>query len=106
VKHCLGDHFSVSKVFNYNAFEKRRRDVRIPDSFGIDGHDGSRTAHAEARRFGPFDPGGAKEKALTLEQRREAGVQGAPAVVGRTETAGADQHVAGIGLHLGGKSHP
>jgi len=40
VKDSLGDHFSVAKVFNHNAFEECRGDVGVPDPLGIDRHDG------------------------------------------------------------------
>mgnify|MGYP001553607161 CR=1 FL=1 len=105
VEYGLGDHFSVSKVFNYNAFQKCRRDVGVPDPFRVDRDDRPGAAHAETGRLGPFYAGGAEQEAFALQEYGEPRVQGASAMVGRAESAGADQHVAGVGLHFWESRH-
>jgi len=54
-----------------DAFEKRRSDVAIPNSFWIYDDDRSMHAHAEAGRFATFDSARSKQQPFALEQRRK-----------------------------------
>jgi hypothetical protein len=100
VEYALGDDFSVSKVFNYNAFEQSRRDIRVPDPFGVDRDNRARTAHAEAWCFGSLYAGWPEQEPFALQKRREPRVQGPATVLGRAKAAGTHEHVPGVGLHL------
>ena len=54
-----------------DAFEKRRSDVAIPNSFRIHDDDRSMRTHAEAGRFAAFDSTRSEQQPFALEQRRK-----------------------------------
>ena len=63
--------FPISQMLDDDAFEKRRSDVGIPNSFRIHDDDRSTRTHAEARRFAAFDSTRSEQQPFALEQRRK-----------------------------------
>jgi hypothetical protein len=99
VKYGLIHDPSIPQMLHDDALEQRRCHAAIPHTVGIDNYDWSAAANAEAWRLSSLDAAGPEEEALTLKQRRQQLIQLAPAMVRRTESANAYEHMARIRLH-------
>ena len=62
------DYSSPFQMLDDDALEQFRSHTRVPDSFGIDHHDRTSSAHAEAWRLTAFYPAGAEQEIFALKQ--------------------------------------
>ena len=55
-------------MLNDDPVEERRRDIAVPDAFGIHYDDRTTGTHAEAGRLTSFDAARAEQEAFSLEE--------------------------------------
>jgi hypothetical protein len=67
-EHRLVDHTSVTQMLDDDPVEERRRDIAVPDAFGIHHNDRTTCAHAEAGRLTSLDAAWAEQKPFALEE--------------------------------------
>lgn len=79
VEDSVVDYSAVFEMLHNDAFQKIGRHSGIPDTLGIDDHDRSVRAHAEARGLPTLYAVRSKEKTFPLEQLGKRRVQSAAA---------------------------
>jgi hypothetical protein len=67
-EHRLVDHTSVTQMLDDDPVEERRRDIAVPDAFGIHHNDRTTCADAEAGRLTSLDAVWAEQKPFALEE--------------------------------------
>lgn len=75
------DDSTLLQVFDDDALEKRRRDSRVPDTFGIYHHDRASSTHPETWRFAPLHSRRPEQQTLTIQERGEKRVKRATAAI-------------------------
>jgi hypothetical protein len=81
MEHSIVDYSAAFEMLHDDALQKIGRHSGIPDTLGIDDHDRSVRAHAEARRLPTLYTVRPKEKTFPLEQPGKRRVQSAAASV-------------------------
>lgn len=99
MKDRLLDDPAVAEVLDDDPFEQRGCHAGIPDAVRIDDDDRPPSAHAEAWRLSALDALRTEKKPFALQEYRKKAIQFAPAVIGRTISAGANKDVPGIRIH-------
>ena len=98
-KDSVLDDFPILQMFHDYLLEKLWRDSAVPHAFRIDDNHRTAAAYSEARRFAALHARGSEEEILTLEQRRQLGVERSPSPVRRAEAPRAHEHVTRVRLH-------
>jgi hypothetical protein len=82
MKNRLFNRLSTLEVFDNDSLEKRRRYLRIPDSFRVHDDDWPVAAHAEARSLASLYALWSEEQVFSLEELGEHRIELAAAPVG------------------------
>jgi hypothetical protein len=98
-EHRVANDIPVAQVFDDDPIEERRRDVAVPNAFGVHDDDRASGADAEAGRFTAFDSMRPEQQAFALEKRGKQAIELLAAPIRRTVSADTHENVPGVWLH-------